>query len=64
MRILFAEDEISLAKAVVRILEKNNYYFVDELLPTIDFLTDAERTIITTIANCKSKEREEKDSRI
>lgn len=25
MRILFAEDEISLAKAVVRILEKNNY---------------------------------------
>ena len=25
MRILFAEDEISLARAVVRILEKNNY---------------------------------------
>lgn len=46
---------------VVIILEKNNYYFVDELLPTIDFLTDAERTIITTIANCKSKEREEKE---
>ena len=44
MKILLAEDEMSLAKALVRILEKNNYYAdaVHNGIDAFNYLTDGD----------------------
>lgn len=44
---------------VVQILELNNYYFIDEMLPEIDFLNDDERKIIILMAKSREQERQE-----
>ena len=45
-------------KVVAQILEKNNYYYLDELLDSVPFLTEDEKSILRAAGAHKTKARE------
>lgn len=45
-------------KVVAQILEKNNYYYLDELLDSVTFLTEDEKSILRVAGAHKTKARE------